>query len=100
MATVRESEEQEAVPAGTGNFRGYSAERAEMPLLILEAVFQYLDQNIASLKAARKQRAGWNVRIAGKGDGTVACSFTEIAQGLGLQPPGNPAEQVELVERS
>jgi hypothetical protein len=30
-----------------------------MPLLILEAVFQYLDQNITSLKAARKQRAGW-----------------------------------------
>ena len=58
MATVRESEEQEAVPAGTGNFRGYGTERPEMPLLILEAVFQYLDQNIASLGAARKQRAG------------------------------------------
>jgi hypothetical protein len=43
---------------------------------------------------------GWNVRITGKGDGTTACSFTEIAQGLGLQSPGNPAEQVELVERS
>jgi hypothetical protein len=42
----------------------------------------------------------WNVRLAGKPDGTAARSFTEVAQGLGLHLPSDPAEQVELVERS
>src|SRR5229473_6680 len=56
-AALRESEEQQAVPAGAGDCEGDGAERAVMLRLILEAFVQHLDDDLTSLVAAGEQRS-------------------------------------------
>ena len=49
---LRESEEEQTVPTGAGDYQGNGAERTVMLRLIFEAFIEHLDDHLASLMAA------------------------------------------------
>jgi hypothetical protein len=52
MASLRESEEQQAVPTRAGDFTSYGAERAVVSRLILKASFEHPNNDVLAVVAA------------------------------------------------
>src|SRR5437773_1969575 len=58
MAPLREPEEEEAVPAGTGDLARNCAQRSKLPPFELEPFIEHFHYNLAIVETAREQCAG------------------------------------------
>src|SRR5438046_10657966 len=58
MAPLRESEEQQAIPPGAGDFARDRAQRSILARLELKPLIEYFHHNLAIVETARQQCAG------------------------------------------